>query len=256
MRTSVLIALSLSTAMGVALPAVAQERSFNFALRGGIAVAPEYPGSNSYGAGPDIGFTFGALKWGRINAGNGIGAVPSNGLAFRGAFRVLGSRDVADNPELAGLGDIDTAVELGFGVIYRQTNWQVFGDVRQGFGGHHGVTGTVGADVIFRPNDRWTISAGPRVNLGDSEYTTTYFGVTPAQAAASTFGAFDAGGGVLGAGFAVEATYELNDVWAVEGLIGYEKLLNDAADSPITQGGSEDQWTMRVGLSRAFTLRF
>ena len=256
MRTSVLVALSLSTAVVAALPAMAQERSFNFSLRGGVGAVPDYPGSDNYGAQPNLGFTFGSLKWGRINAGTGIGAVPNNGLAFRGALRFQRSRDVADNPELAGLGDIDASVELGFGVVYRQANWQVFGDVRQGFGGHHGVTGTLGADVIFRPSDRLTITAGPRVNLGDSEYTTTYFGITPAQSAASTFAVFDANGGVLGAGLTVEATYELDDVWAVEGLIGYEKLLNDAANSPITQAGSEDQWTVRIGLSRAFTLRF
>lgn len=258
MRTSILTALTFSTALVAGLPAVAQQdRSFNFALRGGLGVGPDYPGSDDYQAQPDIGFTFGSLKWGRINAGAGIGAIPANGFAFRGAFRVVGSRDENDSPELAGLGDIDTAVELGFGVVYRQTNWQVFGDVRQGFGGHSGVTGTLGSDVIFRPNDRLTITAGPRIELGDSEYTSTYFGITPAQAAVSpSFGAYDADGGVIGAGFEVEATYQLNEVWAVEGLIGYEKLLNDAGDSPIAQAGSDDQWKMRIGLSRAFTLRF
>ena len=256
MRTSVFVALTLSTAVAAAQPATAQERSFNFALRGGVGTAPDYPGGSTYGAQPDIGFTFGALKLGSIKVGNGIGSVPATGLAFRGAFRVVGSRKASDNAELAGLTDIDTAVELGFGVIYRETNWQVFGDVRHGFGGHHGVTGTVGFDTIFRPNDRLTVTLGPRINFGDSEYASTYFGVTAAEAAASTYTAYAADGGVLGGGVALEATYRLDDRWSVEGLLSYEKLLNDARLSPITQAGSKDQWTLRIGLSRAFTLQF
>ena len=256
MRIGIITALTLSAAMAAALPAAAQDRSFNFALRGGVGTAPEYPGASSYEAQPDLGFTFGALKWGNVDIGNGIDAVPDPGFNFRGSFRVIGSRRASDNAELAGLNDIDTAVELGFGVVYRQINWQVFGDVRQGFGGHHGVTGTIGSDAIFRPNDRLTITAGPRINFGDTEYAATYFGVTTAEAAASSYGAYDADGGVLGAGFAVEAKYRLDDRWAVEGLLSYERLLNDAQNSPITQVGSEDQWTLRIGLSRAFTLQF
>jgi outer membrane protein len=243
-------------AASLALPAVAQDRSFNFALRGGVAATPSYPGSSDFQLGPDVGFTFGALRLGGVNVGNGIGQIPESGLSFSGAFRVLGAREQADNNELSGLTDIDTAVELGFGLTYRQRDWEVFGEVRKGVTGHSGVTGTLGGDVIFRPDDRWTISAGPRVSFGDSTFASTYFGVTAGEAAASQFGAFDAGGGALGAGFEIEATYRFSDTWAFETALGYEKLLNDAADSPITAAGSDDQWKLRIGLSRAFTLNF
>jgi outer membrane protein len=256
MRTGILCALTVSTAIAAALPAAAQERSFNFALRGGVAVAPEYPGSDDYEASPLAGFTFGSLKWGGLALGDGIGAIPENGLRFGGSFRLVGSRRVSDSPELAGLRDIDTAVELGLALTYQQTNWNVFGEVRQGFGGHHGVTGTIGSDLIFRPSDRLTIAGGPRINLGDSEYANTYFGVSAAEAGASSFGAFDADGGVLGAGLSVSATYKMTDRWSLEGTASYEKLLNDAEDSTITNAGSDDQWTVGIGLSREFTLRF
>ncbi len=254
MRHSIILGFLLAAAS--ALPAAAQERSFNFALRGGVGAAPDFPGSDSYSAVPDLGFTFGALKWGRADFGSGVGVVPDNGFALRGAFKVLGSRRASDNPELLGLDDVSSAVELGLGVVYQQTNWLAFGEVRQGFGGHHGVTGTLGADLILRPDSQWTITAGPRINFGDSDYASTYFGVTPVEAGASAFGAYTADGGVLGVGVAVGATYQFNDRWAFESLLSYEKLMNSAADSPITAIGSEDQWTVRMGFSRAFTLRF
>ncbi|NNE51431.1 MAG: MipA/OmpV family protein [Sulfitobacter sp.] len=252
--TSTLFALILG--LSAALPAAAQERSFTFALRGGLAVTPEYPGSDNYEPGPDIGFTFGSLSWGRLNVGQGIGNAPATGLSFRGAFRFIGERESSDYPELAGLNDIDATVELGFGAIYRERNWQAFGEVRKGIGGHDGFTGTLGANLVFRPTERFTLLAGPRVSFGDSDYASTYFGVSAAEAAASQFGQFNAGGGALGAGVEVQGTYRINDRWAVEGAVSYEKLLNDAADSPITAIGSEDQWRMRLGLSRTFNLRF
>jgi len=251
MRFALPLAVCLSAI--AALPAVAQERSINFSLRGGVGAAPDFPGASTYGATPDLGFTFGSLEWGGRKIGNGIGAAPKTGFGFTGAFRYLGERTASDNPELAGLEDIDAAVELGFGVIYREVNWQVFGKVRRGFGGHEGVTGDIGADLIFRPNERWTITAGPRFSLGNDTYADTYFGV---DTATPNFAAYEAEGGLLGAGVEVEATYRLDEAWAIEGAVAYQHLLNDAAASPITQAGSEDQWTMRIGVSRAFNWRF
>ena len=227
MRLALFLPLASCLAMVAALPVAAQDRSFNFALRGGVGAAPDYPGASSYRATPDLAFTFGSLEW--------------------------GGRDSSDHPELAGLEDIDAAVELGFGVVYREVNWQVFGKVRRGFGGHEGVTGEIGADVIFRPDERWTITAGPRFSLGNDTYADTYFGV---DTATPTLAAYEAEGGLLGAGVEVQATYRLDDAWALEGAVAYQRLLNDAGDSPITQAGSDDQWTMRFGVSRAFNWRF
>lgn len=256
MRATSFLAVTFAACFGAVLPAQAQERSFNFALNGGLKAIPSYPGADSFDAAPDFGFEFGALNWGRVNLGRGIGVEADPGLSFRGALKVIGERDPADHPELAGLKDIDTAVEVGFGIVYRQTNWEAFGEVRQGFGGHDGVTGTLGMDLVFRPSDRFTLRAGPRLNLGDQNYAETYFGVSAAEAGASRFGAFDAGGGVLGAGLQVKGTYDLNERWAIEGLLNYEQLQNDAADSPITAIGSKDQWSVSLGLKRTFTVRF
>ncbi len=256
MRLPLSFVLAASSCLATALPLAAQERSLNFGLGIGVVGQSAYPGSDDYEGSADLKFTFGNLTWGNVNIGAGVGNVPDNGVSLGGALRIIGSRDAADHPELAGLSDIDTAVELGLALNYQQTHWRAFGEVRQGFGGHEGVAGTLGADVIFRPTDRWTVTAGPRLNLGDSEYAGTYFGITGAEAAGSSFNAFDASGGALGAGIEIGATYQIDNYWSVEGLLSYEKLLNDAADSPITQLGSDDQLSLRIGLSRAFTLNF
>ncbi|MCX7567370.1 MipA/OmpV family protein [Sulfitobacter sp. F26169L] len=253
MRVSSFLLASVC-AVSFAVPAVAQDNSFNFSLRGGIAGTPEYMGSDQTEAGVDLGFSFGALRMGRLDIGNGVRGVPDNGLSLRGAFRMIGDRKAEDSPELAGLEDIDIAVELGFGLTYQQTNWLAFGEVRKGVTGHSGIAGTLGADLIYRPSDRWLFTAGPRVNFGDDKYANTYFGIPTGST--SSFAAYDAQGGALGAGLQVAGTYFIDDKWALEGAITYEKLLNDAADSPITLNGSDDQWRVRLGLSRVFTLNF
>lgn len=240
--------------LGAAAPVAAQERSFNFSVRGGVAATPEYFGSDQTEAGVDLGFSFGALQLGGLDVGNGVRGVPDNGLSLRGAFRVIGDRTADDSPELAGLEDIDTAVELGFGLTFQQTNWMAFGEVRKGVAGHSGLTGTAGVDLVYRPNDKWLITAGPRVNFGDDEFANTYFGIPTGST--SGFGAYNATGGALGAGIEVSGTYFIDEKWALEGAVSYEKLIGDAADSPITLNGSEDQWRVRLGLSRAFTLNF
>lgn len=253
MRTVILCVIST---LALAVPVAAQERSFNFALGAGVGTVPEYMGSNDYNAEVFPTFTFGSLKWGALDAGKGVRGLPDNGLSFNGAFRILDERTAVNSPELTGLDDIDFGVELGFGLKYQQTNWMAFGEMRKGVTGHTGVTGTLGADWIMRPSDRLRISAGPRVNFGDDDFANTYFGVTGAEAAASQFGAFEAGGGALSAGLAVSGTYFIDDKWSLEGVVSYEKLMGDAADSPITLNGSEDQWRIGLGVSRVFTLNF
>ena len=46
---------------------------------------------------------------------------------------------------------------------------------------------------------------------------------------------FDAKGGLLGAGIEVGARYLFNERWGVEGAANWHRLLNDAADSPVTE---------------------
>jgi len=248
-----ILSFVLISAVAFALPAVAQERSFNFALGAGVGAAPEYMGSDNFEAVAVPTFTFGSLKWGALDVGNGVRGIPDNGISLEGAFRLLGERTAATSPELTGLADIDIAVELGLGLKYQETNWMAFGEVRKGVTGHSGVTGTLGADMILRPSDRWKFAVGPRVNFGDDEFADTYFGV---DAPTANFGAYTATGGALSAGLQMTGSYYFDDKWSLDGGISYEKLLNDAADSPITVRGSEDQWRIAVGVSRVFNLNF
>ncbi|MCG6901929.1 MAG: MipA/OmpV family protein, partial [Rhodobacter sp.] len=104
--------------------------------------------------------------------------------------------------------------------------------------------------------DGLTLKLGPRLFVGDESYAATYFGVTPAESVASGLAAFAPSGGALSAGVELGATYALNDRWNLYGGMRYDRLLNDAAGSPITGLGSADQFSINLGLTRRFVLNF
>ncbi|SLN16299.1 MltA-interacting protein MipA [Roseivivax jejudonensis] len=225
-----------------------------FTLRGGVGTRPEYFGSDEYTAVPDIGFSLNYLSLGSFNFGDPDPWAERRGFGLRGSFRYIGERDASEFDELDGLDDIDAAYELGLGVAYTATSYEVFGNVRKGFGGHEGVVGEVGADAIFRPTEALRLTFGPRVFFGNDDYADTYFGVDADEAAASQFGAFDAEGGMLSSGLALGMRYRLTDVWGVEGQITYDVYRNDAEDSPIVAAGADDQWGARIGITRTFSI--
>lgn len=229
-----------------------------FTLRGGASVTPDYFGSDDYSVGPDFAVRLNFLRLpGDRTFGSSDAADPRYGLGLRGSFRYIGERDASDHPELAGLDDVDTSVELGLGVGYSSRNFDAFADLRYGVVGHESFVGELGADVKFNPTDRLTLSVGPRVFVGSDKYAQTYFGVSAAEVGNGyAGGAYDADGGVLSAGIELGATYQINDNWGVEGAVTWDRLTNDAADSPIVQTGDRDQYGVRIGLTRRITLDF
>lgn len=174
---------------------------------------------------------------------------------MHGSFRYIGERDASDHSELRGLDDVDAALELGLGVGYTARNFEAYADIRRGLGGHEGIVGELGADVIARPSDRWKLSFGPRLLWGNDAYADTYFGISPAEASVS-LPAYDPDAGLMSAGVELGARYQINDSWGVESAVTWENFTNDAEDSPIVQNGDSDQWRFRIGVTRVFNLRF
>ncbi|MEM8824759.1 MAG: MipA/OmpV family protein [Pseudomonadota bacterium] len=230
--------------------------ALGFTLRGGVATSPEFFGSDDNDVSPDIGFSLNYLRLGRFEIGNPDPSFERQGFGFTGSFRFIDERNEGDDVILDGLGDVDTSVELGLGVEYVLGNFEAFGAVRYGIIGHNGFVGEIGANLIARPTDRWTLRVGPRVNFGDDEFAEEYFGVTAGQAASSVAGLpeFDADGGLISAGIELGATYQINDRWGIEGAVLYDELFDDAEDSPITSDDST--FSARIGITRRFTLGF
>ena len=248
----ILRVILFSVLIGAPVASAAQDQSNGVEFRFGLgpSFAPGYFGDEDIDPGVGAKFQLERLQFGSISR-DGEG---SYGLGFGGSLRFVGKRNADDFDELLGLEDIDPSLEIGGGLEFSAPDYEIFAKVRYGVIGHESFVAELGGDLIYRPSDQLTLSAGPRILLGDDDYAQTYFGVTAAEDAASSFDAFDARGGIMSAGAKAEATYAINNDWEVIGTLRYDQLRDDAADSPITQ--SDDQISGSLVLTRRITFGF
>ncbi len=247
-----------ATSAPVPLAQIDPSKTFvlKYDVRLGVLSRPAYFGSDEYITRPDfaLGFDYVRLKglgeYGSLDAN----ARPS-AFGVRGSLRFIGERNSDDYDDLQGLEDIDPSLELGMGVVYRQKHFEAFADARYGFG-HDSFTGEFGMDGIAYPNEKWELRVGPRVVWGGQGFADTYFSVDGPESTASGLDKYQADGGILGAGIEATARYRFNNLWGMEAGIRADRLLNDAAASPITDAGSEDQFRVRVGITRELVLQF
>lgn len=254
-RTLAPAALALAV---LSAPAAAQE-SDRPPVRTRVALGPQlvpsYPGSDKVVVRPfvdvsrargdeefvfeaaDESFGFALLNSGSFSAGPAIG--------------FQGSRTRSDVG--ADLPKVGFTVEAGgFAQFQLAPSVRLRAEIRRGIGGHEGLIGNVGADYVVRDRDNWLFSVGPRVTLADGRYHRAYFGVRPADAARVGLPAYRPGGGVQAVGVTSGAQYQLTERWGVTGYVRYDRLIDDAARSPVVRAfGSRNQFS--GGLAATYT---
>lgn len=222
----------------------------------GAQVVPSYPGADDVVWRPLFDFeqAVGDENFGfeAPDDSFGVSLVRSGGLAFGPVIDIVGSR----TPEKLGaaLPKVGTSVELG-GFVMQEVgeNFRLYGEVRKAVSGHDGLVGNVGADLVLRDGDAWLFSVGPRLKWADGKWHDAYFGVTPADAAATGLAAYDPGSGIHSYGAIAGAQVALNERWGLYGYAGYDRLTGDAADSPVTRTyGKRDQLSGGLALSYTF----
>lgn len=254
LRAFALIAAALP--LFAAAPASAQDEGghrWTVTVGGGAQLNPRYPGADNYGifplpivgirregtpmpfAGADDSFGFGVL--GRGSAFN-----------FGPAVRLQNKRDEEDVG--AAVGDVGTTIEVGgFAQVYLGDNVRLRVEGRKGLGGHDAWLGDIGADFVAGRGGQTLFAIGPRARIANGRYHDAYFGVTPAVATATGLPAFNPGGGFYAIGAVTSLTQRVGRNWGVYGFAGYDRLIRDAADSPIVRTlGSRDQFSGGVGL--------
>jgi outer membrane scaffolding protein for murein synthesis (MipA/OmpV family) len=215
-------------------------------------VMPKYEGADSYEVMPggivDIRFRDIAF----FSVGEGLGVNLLRGDTYRAGVAVsydLGRND-NDDPRIRGLGDIDPAPEAKlFGQVFILPVVLSF-DVRRGIGGHDGWIGDLSAYMPLSASEKFIAFAGPSVTLADQDYMDSYFSVSPGQAANSRLPAFRADPGFKNANFGITAIYFITDNWLIIADAAVERLLGDAARSPITQ--SRTQFTFDISIAYSF----
>ena len=173
------------------------------------------------------------------------------------AGKFVPSRKAASYAALNGLGDVKAAFELGGFIEYFPVDWfRVRNETRGGFGGHRGVVSDFSADFIVPVTRAITVSAGPRFTWESAKAVSPYFNVDAVQAMATGLPVYEAKGGAHSAGAGLQVKYRIDPQWEVHSYVEYDRLLGDAAKSPIvTARGSVNQTTVGIGASYAFDVK-
>lgn len=189
--------------------------------------------------------------------GTSIALLDVGGFRAGPSGKLVSARKASDYTELIGLGDVDTAIEIGAFAEYFPVGWlRTRVEVYRGFLGFNGIVANFSADAIVPVYDRFTLSGGPRITLENTGATAPYFSITPAQSLESGLPTYAAKGGVHSHGAGAQLRYQVNPKWEVHGLWEYARLVGGAAASPlVTLRGSPNQTSIGIGASYSFDVR-
>ncbi|MBA17394.1 MAG: structural protein MipA [Sphingomonas sp.] len=263
-----------------ALPACAQsegdDRNEDLVIVGlAASLVPDYEGSSDYRIAPapgavgqvgGIGFQLAANRLSLdlmpdiLGSGWKIQAGPMAAVNFnRSSVKSI------DNAQVAALGKIDTAVEVGgyIGIAKSGVVTSDYDRLSVTLSYRHDVSGVHDSGVwtptvsYLTPLSRKAlVSIFVSADRAGDGYADTYFSVTPAGAVASGLPVYDAEGGWknwgAGLGGAYALTGDLTGGLLLVGGVGYRRLLGDFADSPVVGVGSRDQWLGVAGLAYSF----
>jgi outer membrane protein len=254
----------LLIALAALLPAwsaAAAQDSRDIRVRVGLGaqLRPQFPGADGTSVAPlfhlNIARGTKEFRFAAPDDSPGIAVVSSDGFSFGPAGNIEPSRKNSDVG--APVGKVPTTFEAGAFAQYEATDsFRVRAELLKGINGHDGLLGSIGADKIWRDGDRYVFSIGPRVLFSDGRFQRAYFGVTPAASLASGLPTYRPGSGIYAVAAATGLSYQFSDRWGAFGFARYERLVGDAAKSPIVREfGSRNQLSAGVGLNYTFTIR-
>jgi MipA family protein len=252
--------LAGAAVLTVSSPAAAQDDS-DFRVRIGLGgqLEPEFIGSDDIELGPlwDLDLARGAdpFPFEAPDDSFGIRLFSEGGFTAGPAANVEWKRKESDVG--APVGKVKTTIEVGGFAEYQASETiRLRADVRKGLGGHEGLVGSFGVDRIWRDGDRYVFSIGPRVLFSNDRFQRAYFGVNSAAALASGLPAYRPDGGVYAVAAVSGLSYQFSPSWGAFGFARYERLVGDAAKSPIVRDlGSRNQLSGGIGLSYTFTVK-
>jgi MipA family protein len=261
---AVLAATFLALCPLVQAQSVSQEPAYGLSGRIGLGVAtvPTYEGSPNRRtlAVPDLTLSYRSREWGSVEFGQrGLNwnAVEAGRFRFALVAQFDPGRKDKDtstlNPtpgdkRLAGMGNVQASTEAGVGVGYGP----VMLVARQSLG----ERGSKGAQVDMTVEIPWSLSdrLGLRFALGatwaDRDYMQTYFGVTTAQAQATSFSVYTPKSGCRKVDASVGAEYAMAPAWKLQANVGFTRLGDDAAASPLV--GRRNGASAALAMAYAF----
>jgi MipA family protein len=258
-------ATGMTDTLQMAIDLLPQEIT-NIRLGVGPSLAPEYEGDDQYHLSPIPAISLRFQDFIEVN-NNEVRIIAFNRLfnpdagSFGGGNLRVGptvsvdfGRDESDSPDLTGLGDVGTSLELGAFISYTEGRMRLRARARQDIISGHGG-GTLRLDAAYTVFQAAPVALGVNATAtwATGKYMRSYFGVTPAQSAASGLPVFMPGSGFKDVGMEINANYVIASQWAIVSNVGYKRLIGDAGGSPLVrQRGSANQMAFQAFLVYSF----
>ncbi|GAA4709419.1 MipA/OmpV family protein [Sphingomonas lutea] len=255
-RPILIAAVALFPAWGAALAQDSDDLRVRVGL--GAQVQPKFIGADESELAPlfELDFARGsnAFDFEAPDYRFGLDVISSGGFSAGPSASFASSRKESDVG--APVGKVKSTVELGAFASYAVSDTiHLRAEIVKGLGGHKGIVGQLGADAVWRDGDRYVFSVGPRLLFSNARYHRAYFEVTPAAALATGLPEYRPSGGIHGVALASGLSTQFTPRIGMFGYARYERLVGDAADSPIVRElGSRNQLSGGIGLNYTFTI--
>lgn len=184
---------------------------------------------------------------------NGIGYKFASPPSMQYGLRVtldLG-RDEDDSAALAGMGDIDLRPEFGGFFNYFITDeWFMTTSFRYGAGNDRdGAQTDVGLGWSSQIAPQWRVGLGVAATYVNSKYMQAFYGVTPAQSAASGYAVYSPGRGWRDVRGSASLTYFFNPLWSLTAAATVRALQGDVKASPIVNENTPVAGVLALGYT-------
>lgn len=248
-------------------PAAAQDDGdgFHVTLGAGAMYAPDYRGGEDYEFQPlpivGLRYQRDAMSFELQGLSAKAGFEPVEGLRLGPIVRYAPGRDSdLENEVVGNLPAVDDFVEVGGFLeyqLYRDRHGREVGMGLQALAdvgdGHGGMLAEASVEYGMPLSESLHFSVGANTIWVNGDYMNSVFGVTPEGSAASGLSVYTPDGGIESAGLEIGLRYDLSHSWTVMTRASYERLVGDAADSPIVSDeGSPDQFQFGVGVAYRF----
>jgi len=145
---------------------------------------------------------------------------------------------------IRGFGDIDQTILGGVFAAWHPGMFYVRGQVAQDLlDEYNGYKGEFGLGIDGAINPSWRGMLDLHTAFAGDNYTDAYFGVTGAQSTNSGLPVYNPKGGFYKTGLAGTLQYQLTQGAFLQGIVSYDELTGDAADSPVSRDNS--QWGLQ-----------
>jgi MipA family protein len=262
-------AVITATVLALCPPAHAQsgtqEPAYGLSGRIGLGMAtsvPTYEGSPNRRtlAGPELTLSYRSRDWGSVEFGQ-------RGLAWNavetGRFRFAlvaqfdpGRKDkdtstlnpTPGDKRLAGMGNVQASTEAGVGVGYGPL--MVVARRSLSERGAKGAQVDMTVEIPWSLSDRFSLRFALGATWANQDYMQTYFGVTAVQSQATSFAMYTPKSGCRKVDASVGGEYAMTPSWRFQASVGFSRLGDDAAASPIV--ARRNAASTALGIAHAF----